>query len=108
MGECWNQFRNVLPQVGFREIAVPASVIQADMNSGLEKVVLTHDRVEKRLHIYPPVLVSIKLQECRGTEKMPELQWEFGGNSQKGVIVEPFLVVVGRRKVFPQQLVKLL
>ena len=63
MGECGNQFRNIFPQVCLCEIAVSTGVIQTDMNSGLEEIILTYNRMEKRLHIDSPVLIPVEFQE---------------------------------------------
>ena len=43
------------------------------MNSGLEKIVFSDNRVEKWLHVNPAVFISVKFQKGRGTKKMSEL-----------------------------------
>ena len=69
-----DKFWNVLVEVGFGEVAVPSSVIQTDVNSGLEQVVLPDYRMEERLHIDSPVLIPIELQKCWSTEEMSKLE----------------------------------
>lgn len=78
------------------------------MDSCLEQVVFTHDRVEERLHVNPTVLISVEFQESRGAEEVTELQRQLGGDSKEGVIIETFLVIVGRRNVLLEELMELL
>lgn len=77
------------------------------MNSCLEEIVFSNNRVEKWLHINATILIPIELQKGRSTEEMPEFQRKLWRNCQEGVIVESFLSVVRRREVFPKKLMKL-
>ena len=74
MVKSWNEFRNVLFEIVFGEVTISCSIIQTDMNSGLEKVVLSDDGVEERLHVDSTVLISIEFEESGCTEEMSELQ----------------------------------
>jgi hypothetical protein len=47
-------------------------------------------------------------QESRGAEEVTELQRQLGGDSKEGVIIETFLVIVGRRNVLLEELMELL
>lgn len=73
MGESGNQLSNVLFQIILSQVAISISIIQTDMNSGLEEIVFPDNGVEKWLHVDTAILISIELQECWGTKEMPEL-----------------------------------
>jgi hypothetical protein len=64
--------------------------------------------VEERLHVNPTVLISVEFQESRGAEEVTELQRQLGGDSKEGVVIETFLVIVGRRNVLLEELMELL
>lgn len=69
-----DQLRNVLFEVFFSEVTVASRVVETDVDSGLEEVVLAHDGVEKGLHVNPTVLVPVKLEESRCAEEVSELE----------------------------------
>jgi len=89
----------ILPKVSLSQIAVAGCVVQTDVNTRLEQVVLADDRVEKWLHIDAAVLIPVKFEKGGCTEEVSELQWQFGSHSQEGVIVQPLFIVVRRREV---------
>lgn len=60
VGEGGDEFRNVLLQVAFSQVAVSICVIQTYVDPRLEQVVLPHDRMEKGLHIDSPILITIE------------------------------------------------
>lgn len=97
-----NQFRDVLLEVSLSEVAIAGSVVETDVNTGLEEVVLAHDGVEERLHVDAAVLVAVELEESGCTEEVPELERQLRSNGQEGVVVQSFLVIVWRRKVLSQ------
>lgn len=66
------------------------------MDSSLEEVVLSDDRVEEGLHVDSTVLISIELQESRGAEEVSKLQGKLGGNGKEGVVVQAFLIIMWR------------
>ena len=47
MSEGGNQLRNVLSKIGLGKIAISTGVVETDMNSGLEEVVLPDNRMEE-------------------------------------------------------------
>lgn len=47
MGESGNQLSNVLFQIILSQVAISISIIQTDMNSGLEEIVFPDNGVEK-------------------------------------------------------------
>lgn len=67
-----NQFRDVFLEVVLGEVAVSSRVVKADVNTGLEQIVFTHYGVEEGLHVDTAVLVTVKLQESWGAEKVTE------------------------------------
>jgi len=75
MIECGNQLGNVFLEVFFSQVTIPCSIIQRNMDSSLEKIVLSYDGVEERLHVDSAVFISIEFQESRCTEKVSEFQW---------------------------------
>jgi hypothetical protein len=81
-------------QVGFSEVAVACGVVETDVDAGLEEVVFADDGVEEALHVDASVLVSVELEEGGGAEEMSELEGEFGGDCEEGVVVQSFLVIV--------------
>lgn len=78
------------------------------MDSCLEEVVFTDYRVEKGLHVDTTVLISVKFEECRGTEEMSELKGEFGGYGEEGVVVQTFLIIMRWGDIFFEKLMELL
>lgn len=77
------------------------------MDSSLEEVVLSDDRVEEGLHVDSTVLVAVELQESWGAEEVSKLQGELWGNGKEGVVVQALLVIMGRWEVLAEELVKL-
>ena len=58
-----DELADVLIEVGLSQIAISSSIVQTDVNSGLEKVVLSDDGVEEGLHVDSAVLISVKFKE---------------------------------------------
>lgn len=76
------------------------------MDSSLEEVVLTDDRVEERLDVDATILVSVEFQERGCAEEVPTLHRQLRGDGEEAVVVDALLAVVRRRIVFSQQLIQ--
>jgi hypothetical protein len=101
-----DEFGDVLCEVLFGEVAVAGGVVETDVYACLEEVVFPDDGVEEGLHVDASVLIAVEFEEGGGAEEMSEFEVEVGGDGQEGVVVESFLVVVGRREVIAQQLMQ--
>ena len=75
MYEGRDEFGDIFVEIGFGEVAVAGGIIETDMDSGLEEIVFSNDRVEERLHIDASVFVSIELEEGGGGKEVSELEW---------------------------------
>lgn len=63
MREGRDQLRDIFFKVAFSQVAISICVVQADVDSCLEEVVLADNRVEERLHVNSAIFVSIEFQE---------------------------------------------
>jgi hypothetical protein len=94
LGKGWHQFKYIIFQVLFFQVAEAIRVVQRNLNSCLKQIHLSDDIVEERHDFDAAKLVTFKFKEGAGGEKLAAFWGQLGGDKHKLIVVDSLCAIV--------------